>query len=143
MSSTDDIVNSFNIGFFSTNIDSIHHIDLNVPENSKYADFDLSLKEISKEALPPPPEEYIYLDGYSYDKNNNATPTMIKVKGHSQASFLDKYGNWDVEAEAAAYKTRELEYKKEVINEWLDNKDYDLQNKAALMKAILAKTENN
>jgi hypothetical protein len=56
-----------------------------------------------------------------------------------QDQFLDKNGNWDEEAEYASYKEKELAYKKDVINDWLKERAYDLQNSADLMKALLEK----
>ncbi|RXK12322.1 hypothetical protein CP965_11210 [Halarcobacter mediterraneus] len=142
MSSINDLVNDFNIGFFNTNTNHKNSINFNISENPKFSDFKDTLEVMSTEAYTPAPSKYVQLDGYTLDKNNNQVPTKITLKGaYAQDSFLDKYGNWDVKAENEAYKERELEYKKEVINEWLESRSYDLQNKAELMKALLEKVE--
>ncbi|WP_321315115.1 hypothetical protein [Halarcobacter sp.] len=143
MSSIDDLVNSFNIGFLSTHINSNDSINLNVNQPEELSNFNETLKEISKEALTPPPTKSVQLDGYTLDENNNQVPTKIIIDGvYAQDSFLDKYGNWDEELEAQSYREKELEYKKEVIEDWLKDMNYDLQSKAELMKALLAKTES-
>lgn len=142
MSSINDLVNDFNIGFFNTNTNHKNSINFNIPENSEFSDFKDTLEVINTEAYTPPHLKYVQLDGYTLDKNNNQIPTKITLKDvYAQDSFLDEDGNWDVKAENAAYKERELAYKKEVINEWLESRSYDLQNKAELMKALLEKVE--
>ncbi len=143
MPSINDIVNSFDIGFFSTNINTKNPIRLDVSTPPKLADFKDTLNVISIEPYnPPPPTKFAQLDGFRLDENNIQVPTKIILKGVPQQDlFLDENGNWDVEAEAKAYKERELEYKKDVIIEWVENKGYELQNKAELMKALLARTE--
>jgi len=35
-----------------------------------------------------------------------------------------------------------LAYKNEVISDWMEERGYDLQNNATLMKALLAKEDN-
>jgi len=143
MSSIDNIVNSFNIGFFSTVIDSNNTMMDQFSRFDKQVNFSDTLKVISKEANNPPPTKSVQLDGYTFDENNNPIPTKITIDGvYAQDSFLDEDGNWDKEAEAEAYRQRELKYKKEVIEDWLKNIDYDLQFKGELIKALLAKTES-
>ena len=142
MSSIDSIVDDFNVGFFTTINTNKEPINLDVPENSEFADFEGALQVVSSEPYVPSFADYVpvQLDGYTYDKNNNIIPTKITLDGvYAPKSFLDEDGDLDEEAEAAAYRERELAYKKEVINNWLENKDYELQNKADLMKALLAK----
>ncbi|MCD4758913.1 MAG: hypothetical protein K8R39_11620 [Arcobacteraceae bacterium] len=142
MTSIDSIVNDFNIGFFTTINSNKEPINLSIPKNSEFANFEGALQVVSSEPYVPSLSNYVQLDGYTFDENNNKIPTKITLEGiFAQDSFLDKDGNWDEEAEAAAYRERELEYKKEVINDWLENIDYDLQSKAELMKALLAKAE--
>ncbi len=143
MSSIDNIVNKFNIGFLSTVIDSNNSMMDQFSQFDKPTDFSATLKEISSEAYTPPPSQLVQLDGYTLDKNNNKIPTKITLDGvYAKDSFLDEDGNWDKEAEAEAYKQRELKYKKEVIEDWLKNIDFELQSKAELMKALLAKSES-
>lgn len=140
MSSTDNIVKSFNIGFFSTNVDSGDFIKNQIDQFDEPADFSATLKEVSREAYTPSFSKHVQLDGFTLDENNNQIPTKITLKGvYGPELFLDENGNWDKEAEAEAYKKRELEYKKEVIEDWLKNIDFELQSKATLMKALLAK----
>jgi len=144
MSSIDNIVDKFNIGFLSTVIDSDNSLMNQFSQFDKSTDFNATLKEISKEANTRPHTGYVQLDGYTLDQNNNKIPTKITIDGvYAQDSFLDEDGNWDKKAEAEAYKQRELKYKKEVIEDWLKNIDYDLQSKTELMKALLAKTESS
>lgn len=144
MSSIDDIVNAFDIGFFHTNINTKNPISLEVTQPPKLADFKATLEAVStKPYTPPPSSKYVQLDGFTLDENNNVVPTKITLDGmYSQDSFLDENGNWDEEAEARAYKERELKYQKEVINAWIEKMDYTLQNKAKLMKALLATTQS-
>jgi predicted acetyltransferase len=144
MSSIDNIVNDFDIGFFSVDMDANGSIKDQIGQFDKPKDFSAILKEISKEEYtPPPPSKYVQLDGFTLDENNNKIPSKITLKGlYRQESFLDENGNWDKKAEAEAYKKRELDYKKEVIDDWLKNINYDLHSKAELMKALLAKTES-
>jgi hypothetical protein len=140
MSSIDNIVNDFNIGFFTTN-NNKNPIDLD-PKNAKYADFEGSMKVVNSEAYTPSPSEYVQVDGFRFD-DNKAIPTKITLEGvFAQDSFLDKDGNWDEEAEYEAYAQRELSYKKEVISNWMEERGYEVQNNATLMKALLAKADN-
>lgn len=139
MSAIDQAVNDFNIGFFSTNNNNKTPVNLD-PQNTKYGDFEGNMKVVSSEAYTPSPSEYVQLDGFRFDDNNNAIPTKITIEGaFSQNSFLDKNGNWDEEAEYKSYAEKELEYKKDVISDWMKERGYDLQNNAALMKALLEK----
>lgn len=137
-----DIVDTFDIGFFSTDINTKNPINLDVSQASEFASFNETLKVISTEAYTPPASKYTQLDGYTFDENNNQIPTKIVLEGvYSQDSFLDEKGNWDEKAEAEAYEERELKYKKEAIDDWLKNIEYDLQYKGEIMKALLAKAE--
>jgi hypothetical protein len=99
---------------------------------------------ISTEAYTPPSSKYVQLDGFTFDENNNRIPTKITLEGvYAQDSFLDENGNWDVKAEATAYKERELAHRKEFIDNWIKDNGYgELENTAQLMKALLAKTES-
>ncbi|RXJ88080.1 hypothetical protein [Arcobacter sp. CECT 8985] len=140
MPSINKIVDSFNIGFFSTKISTVEPINLSVSKPEELKDFNGTLTEISKTPTEPKFND-IELDGVKYDKNNNEVPTKIIIKnvmGHTP--FFDKYGHWDFEAEANFYKENEKEYSKKVINDWIKDNGYaDLENKATLMKALLAK----
>ena len=146
MSSINDIVNNFNVGFFSTVINTKDQSNFNVSKANELVSFKETLEVISTESYTPPPpspSQYATLDGFTLDKDNNEIPTKIILEGvYAQDSFLDEDGNWDVKAEADAYKERELKYKEQVINNWIRDNGYgNLQNKAQLMKALLAKAE--
>ncbi|RXJ81549.1 hypothetical protein [Arcobacter sp. F2176] len=138
MSGIDDVVNIFNVGFFQTNNNNKNPIDLNIPENSQFGDFSEKLKVITSEATYRPPET-VYLDGYDFSDPKNPVPTKIPLTGYFQHPFLDEDGNWDEEAEYKSYAETELEYKKEVVANWMEERGYDLKNNAALMKALLEK----
>ena len=144
MSSISDRVDSFNVGFFSTKISDRELTKLEVNTPAELAGFKDKMKVISTEANTPPLSKYVQLDGYSLDKDNNKIPTKITLEGvYAKDSFLDKNGNWDVEAEAVAYKERELAHKKEFIDNWIKNNGFgELENTAQLMKALLEKTES-
>lgn len=146
MSSINDIVNNFNVGFFSTVINTKDQSNFNVSKANELVSFKETLEVISTKSYTPPPpspSQYATLDGFTLDKDNNEIPTKIILEGvYAQDLFLDEDGNWDVKAEAEAYKERELKYKEQVINNWIRDNGYgNLQNKAQLMKALLAKTE--
>jgi hypothetical protein len=138
MASINEVVSEFNIGFFSTINNNKEHLNLDNLKDSEYGDFSENLKIISTEAYEPPPETR-YLDGFDNSDPSNPVPTQIPITGYFQDSFLDEDGNWDEEAEYASYKEKELVYKKDVINDWLKERGYDLQNSADLMKALLEK----
>ncbi|PLY09708.1 MAG: hypothetical protein C0625_00480 [Arcobacter sp.] len=138
MSSIDDVVNSFNIGFFSTVLDNKDSINFDIPKDSEFLNFEGSLKLISSTPYTPE-KETRYLDGFDTSDSKHIVPTKIPITGHFQESFLDEYGNWDKKAEALAYKQREQAYKKEVIEDWMKELGYDLENDAKLMKALLEK----
>ncbi|RXJ68553.1 hypothetical protein CRV08_06920 [Halarcobacter ebronensis] len=138
--SINEIVDQFNIGFFSTVNSNKESINLDVPEDSEFADFNGKLNEISSEAIYRAPET-MYFDGLDFSDPKNPKPIQIPVTGYFQHPFLDEDGNWDEEAEFASYKEKELAYKQEVIEDWLKKMSVDLQNQADLMKALLAKTE--
>ncbi len=141
MSGIDDVVNSFNIGFFQTINTNKNPIDLNIPENSQFSDFSKKLKVISSEATYRPPET-VYLDGFDGSDPKNPIPIKIPLTGYFQHPFLDEAGNWDEEAEYKSYAQSELKYKKEVISNWMEERGYEVQNNATLMKALLAKSDN-
>lgn len=90
-------------------------------------------------ALPEPPLETKYLDGFYQVDSKHAVPYQIPITGHFQKQFLDENGNWDQEAESLYYKEKEDAYKEEVISDWIKEMGYDLENKAILMKALLEK----
>jgi hypothetical protein len=72
MSSISEMVDNFDIGFFSTHINSDNSINLekiNTPE--ELSSFNDTLKEISREAYTPPSPGYVQLDSYRLDENNN------------------------------------------------------------------------
>jgi hypothetical protein len=138
MASINEVVSEFNIGFFSTINNNKEHLNLDNLKDSEYGDFSENLKIISTEAYEPSPETR-YLDGFDNSEPSNPVPTQIPITGYFQDSFLDEDGNWDEEAEYASYKEKELAYKKDVIDDWLKERGYDLQNSADLMKALLEK----
>ncbi|QEW07361.1 hypothetical protein [Nitrincola iocasae] len=142
MSSINDIVNSFNTGFFSTAIKSREPINLEVNKPEELADFKEVMRVVStKSSTPPPPSKYVQLDGFTTGANGSLVPTKITLEGvYAHDSFYDENGKWDVEAEA--YRERELVYKKEFINNWIKDNGYDeFHDTDILMKVLLAKTE--
>lgn len=144
MSEINDIVDSFNVGFFTTKISTKEPVNLKVNKPKELEDFNDIMNVISTEAYTPPSSKYVQLDGFTFDENNNRIPTKITLEGvYAQDSFLDENGNWDVKAEATAYKERELAHRKEFIDNWIKDNGYgELENTAQLMKALLAKTES-
>lgn len=133
---SNNIVNEFNIGFFSTINNAINPIDLSVANNSEFGSFHEQLTAISSTPYTPSFSNHVQLDGVTFDENHNLIPCKITLEG---AFAQESYEN-DEERDLA-YKERELDYKKEVINDWLKTKGYDIYNSAELMKALLAKTE--
>ncbi len=147
MSSIDGVVSEFNIGFASIVNTNENPVNLNISEDTDFTSFKGSLELISSTPITPE-EEVVMVDGVEFEYSPDGesiigvTPTQIPLKGPFQDSFLDEDGNWDEEAQYMAYRERELAHKKDVISEWMENGGYDLQNSAALMKALLAKTDN-
>ncbi|RXJ93504.1 hypothetical protein CRV02_14830, partial [Arcobacter sp. CECT 8989] len=96
---------------------------------------------VSREAYIPSPDDYAKLEGFTYGENGEQIPTTIVMEGQFSArTFLDEEGKWDKKAENEFYRKEEMEHKKEVISDWLQNQSYDLRFEAKLMKALLAKT---
>ncbi|RXJ60897.1 hypothetical protein [Candidatus Marinarcus aquaticus] len=144
MSSINDIVDSFNTGFFSKVVTTEENpMELDVKTPKELSGFEEKMNVVSTEKSPPPPTTSVALDGFTYNIFNRMVPAKIIIEGvHAQELFFDKNGNWDVEAEAESYKQKELAHKTEFIENWIKDNGYaELQNKAELMKALLAKTE--
>jgi hypothetical protein len=141
MSSIDNIVNDFNIGFLEINNNKKNPINFDISENSGFVNFEGTLKVISSEAYEPPLQTR-YFEGFDASDPQNPVPIQIPITGHFQDSFLDENGNWDEEAEYKSYAQRELKYKNEVISSWMEERGYEVQNNATLMKALLAKADN-
>jgi hypothetical protein len=140
VASVNEVVSEFNIGFFSTTNNNKEHLNLDNLKDSEFADFQGTMQMVNNE--PYNPVRTREIDGVRFEQVDGKTyaiPTKLTVNMEYQDQFLDKNGNWDEEAEYASYKEKELAYKKDVINDWLKERGYDLQNSADLMKPLLEK----
>ncbi|PHO13713.1 hypothetical protein CPG38_01615 [Malaciobacter marinus] len=79
MSEINDIVDSFNVGFFTTKISTKEPINLKVNKPKELEDFNDIMNVISTEAYTPPSSKYVQLDGFTFDENNNRIPTKITL----------------------------------------------------------------
>ncbi|WP_323657855.1 hypothetical protein [Aliarcobacter butzleri] len=123
MSSTDNIINDFNIGFLKT-ADSLRS-RINFQENSESSSYEETLNQVSSSPIDPS-NNYLQVNNFALDRQNMVIPEKVDI---DTASVQETNVNTQEE--------EQLSYK----NDFLKNMGVDLQNKAELMKALLSSAE--
>lgn len=123
MSSADNIINDFNIGFLKT-ADSLRS-RINFQENSESSSYEETLNQVS--SLPiDPSNNYLQVNNFVLDRQDMIIPEKVAI---DTASVQETNVNTQEE--------NQLSYK----NDFLKNMGVDLQNKAELMRALLSSAE--
>ncbi|MFW2556891.1 hypothetical protein [Aliarcobacter butzleri] len=123
MSSADNIINDFNIGFLKT-ADSLRS-RINFQENSESSSYEETLNQVS--SLPiDPSNNYLQVNNFALDRQDMIIPEKVAI---DTASVQETNVNTQEE--------NQLSYK----NDFLKNMGVDLQNKAELMRALLSSAE--
>ncbi|MFW3357243.1 hypothetical protein [Aliarcobacter butzleri] len=123
MSSADNIINDFNIGFLKT-ADSLRS-RINFQENSESSSYEETLNQVSSSPIDPS-NNYLQVNNFALDRQNMVIPEKVDI---DTASVQETNVNTQEE--------EQLSYK----NDFLKNMGVDLQNKAELMKALLSSAE--
>ncbi|PZP11446.1 hypothetical protein [Aliarcobacter butzleri] len=123
MSSADNIINDFNIGFLKT-ADSLRS-RINFEENSESSSYEETLNQVSSSPIDPS-NNYLQVNNFALDRQNMVIPEKVAI---DTASVQETNVNTQEEDQ--------LSYK----NDFLKNMGVDLQNKAELMRAFLSSAE--
>ena len=123
MSSADNIINDFNIGFLKT-ADSLRS-RINFQENSESSSYEETLNQVSSSPIDPS-NNYLQVNNFALDRQNIVIPEKVDI---DTASVQETNVNTQEE--------EQLSYK----NDFLKNMGLDLQNKAELMRALLSSAE--
>ncbi|WP_323587547.1 hypothetical protein [Aliarcobacter butzleri] len=123
MSSADNIINDFNIGFLKT-ADSLRS-RINFQENSESSSYEETLNQVSSSPIDPS-NNYLQVNNFALDRQNIVIPEKVAI---DTASVQETNVNTQEE--------NQLSYK----NDFLKNMGVDLQNKAELMRALLSSAE--
>ncbi|MFW3441654.1 hypothetical protein ACN9J6_08985 [Aliarcobacter butzleri] len=123
MSSADNIINDFNIGFLKT-ADSLRS-RINFQENSESSSYEETLNQVSSSPIDPS-NNYLQVNNFALDRQNMVIPEKVDI---DTASVQETNVNTQEE--------EQLSYK----NDFLKNMGVDLQNKAELMRALLSSAE--
>ncbi|MDS1315086.1 hypothetical protein [Aliarcobacter butzleri] len=123
MSSADNIINDFNIGFLKT-ADSLRS-RINFQENSESSSYEETLNQVSSSPIDPS-NNYLQVNNFALDRQNIVIPEKVAI---DTASVQETNVNTQEE--------EQLNYK----NDFLKNMGVDLQNKAELMRALLSSAE--
>ena len=123
MSSADNIINDFNIGFLKT-ADSLRS-RINFQENSESSSYEETLNQVSSSPIDPS-NNYLQVNNFALDRQNMVIPEKVDI---DTASVQETNVNTQEE--------EQLSYK----NDFLKNMGVDLQNKAELMRALLSNAE--
>ncbi|MCR8710005.1 hypothetical protein [Aliarcobacter butzleri] len=123
MSSADNIINDFNIGFLKT-ADSLRS-RINFEENSESSSYEETLNQVSSSPIDPS-NNYLQVNNFALDRQNMVIPEKVDIE---TASVQETNVNTQEE--------EQLSYK----NDFLKNMGVDLQNKAELMRAVLSSAE--
>ncbi|MFX4232599.1 hypothetical protein ACOL24_01940 [Aliarcobacter butzleri] len=123
MSSADNIINDFNIGFLKT-ADSLRS-RINFQENSESSSYEETLNQVSSSPIDPS-NNYLQVNNFALDRQNMVIPEKVAI---DTASVQETNINTQEEDQ--------LSYK----NDFLKNMGVDLQNKAELMRALLSSAE--
>lgn len=123
MSSADNIINDFNIGFLKT-ADSLRS-RINFQENSESSSYEETLNQVSSSPIDPS-NNYLQVNNFALDRQNIVIPEKVDI---DNASVQETNVNTQEE--------EQLSYK----NDFLKNMGVDLQNKAELMRALLSSAE--
>ncbi|MCG3653373.1 hypothetical protein [Aliarcobacter butzleri] len=123
MSSADNIINDFNIGFLKT-ADSLRS-RINFQENSESSSYEETLNQVSSSPIDPS-NNYLQVNNFTLDRQNMIIPEKVDI---DTASVQETNVNTQEE--------EQLSYK----NDFLKNMGVDLQNKAELMRALLSSAE--
>ncbi|MCG3672424.1 hypothetical protein [Aliarcobacter butzleri] len=123
MSSADNIINDFNIGFLKT-ADSLRS-RISFEENSESSSYEETLNQVSSSPIDPS-NNYLQVNNFALDRQNMVIPEKVAI---DTASVQETNVNTQEEDQ--------LSYK----NDFLKNMGVDLQNKAELMRAFLSSAE--
>lgn len=123
MSSADNIINDFNIGFLKT-ADSLRS-RINFQENSESSSYEETLNQVSSSPIDPS-NNYLQVNNFALDRQNMVISEKVAI---DTASVQETNVNTQEE--------EQLSYK----NDFLKNMGVDLQNKAELMRALLSSAE--
>lgn len=123
MSSADNIINDFNIGFLKT-ADSLRS-RINFQENSESSSYEETLNQVSSSPIDPS-NNYFQVNNFALDRQDMIIPEKVAI---DTASVQETNVNTQEE--------QQLSYK----NNFLKNMGVDLQNKAELMRALLSSAE--
>lgn len=123
MSSADNIINDFNIGFLKT-ADSLRS-RISFEENSEYSSYEETLNQVSSSPIDPS-NNYLQVNNFALDRQDMVIPEKVDI---DTASVQETNVNTQEE--------EQLSYK----NDFLKNMGVDLQNKAELMRALLSSAE--
>ncbi|WP_323659437.1 hypothetical protein [Aliarcobacter butzleri] len=122
MSSADNIINDFNIGFLKT-ADSLRS-RINFQENSESSSYEETLNQVSSSPIDPS-NNYLQVNNFALDRQNMVIPEKVAIDTTSVQET-----NVNTQEEQLSYK-----------NDFLKNMGVDLQNKAELMRALLSSAE--
>lgn len=122
MSSADNIINDFNIGFLKT-ADSLRS-RINFQENSESSSYEETLNQVSSSPIDPS-NNYLQVNNFALDRQDMIIPEKVAI---DTASVQET--NVNTQEEQLSYK-----------NDFLKNMGVDLQNKAELMRALLSSAE--
>ncbi|WP_323585843.1 hypothetical protein [Aliarcobacter butzleri] len=122
MSSADNIINDFNIGFLKT-ADSLRS-RINFQENSESSSYEETLNQVSSSPIDPS-NNYLQVNNFALDRQDMVIPEKVAIDTTSVQET-----NVNTQEEQLSYK-----------NDFLKNMGLDLQNKAELMRALLSSAE--
>lgn len=123
MSSADNIINDFNIGFLKT-ADSLRS-RINFQENSESSSYEETLNQVSSSPIDPS-NNYLQVNNFALDRQDMVIPEKVAIDAASVQ-----------ETNVNTQEEDQLSYK----NDFLKNMGVDLQNKAELMRALLSSAE--
>ena len=123
MSSADNIINDFNIGFLKT-ADSLRS-RINFQENSESSSYEETLNQVSSSPIDPS-NNYLQVNNFALDRQDMVIPEKVAIDAASVQ-----------ETNVNTQEEDQLSYK----NDFLKNMGVDLQNKAELMRALLSTAE--
>lgn len=123
MSSADNIINDFNIGFLKT-ADSLRS-RISFEENSESSSYEETLNQVSSSPIDPS-NNYLQVNNFALDRQNMVIPEKVAIDTTSVQ-----------ETNVNTQEEEQLSYK----NDFLKNMGVDLQNKAELMRALLSSAE--
>ncbi|MCG3658755.1 hypothetical protein [Aliarcobacter butzleri] len=123
MSSADNIINDFNIGFLKT-ADSLRS-RINFEENSESSSYEETLNQVSSSPIDSS-NNYLQVNNFALDRQNMVIPEKVAIDTTSVQ-----------ETNVNTQEEDQLSYK----NDFLKNMGVDLQNKAELMRALLSSAE--